>query len=60
VRRIFTGKILGVKMQPKANFDFSKSPIYFYNKRRMTWNQIEGNLPWLYKTIDDILDKSSK
>ena len=40
-----------------SNFDFSKSPIYFYNKRRMSYNQIEANLPWLYKTIDEILDK---
>lgn len=40
-----------------SNFDFTRSPIYFYNKRRMTYNQIEANLPWLYKTIDEILDK---
>jgi Rad3-related DNA helicase len=39
-----------------SHFDFTKSPIYFYNKRRMTYNQIEGNLPWLYETIDKILE----
>jgi len=40
----------------ERHFDFSKSPIYFYNKRRMTYNQIEANLPWLYETIDSILE----
>jgi len=43
-----------IKME--SNFDFSKSPIYFYNKRRMSYNQMEANLPWLYSTIDEILD----
>ena len=40
----------------ESTFDFSKSPIYFYNKRRMSYNQIEANLPWLYSTIDEILN----
>jgi len=40
-----------------SQFNFEKSPIYFYNKKRMTYNQIASNLPWLYETIDDILDK---
>jgi len=39
-----------------SNFDFTKSPIYFYNKRRMTYGQIEANLPWMYETIDKILN----
>ena len=39
-----------------SHFDFTKSPIYFYNQRRMTYNQIEGNLPWLFETINKILD----
>lgn len=38
-------------------FSFEKSPIYYYNKRKMSYNKIEENLPWLYKTINDILDK---
>jgi len=40
-----------------SNFDFSKSPIYFYNKRRMSYNQIDANLPWMFDTINEILDK---
>jgi len=40
-----------------SNFSFEKSPIYFYNKRRMTYNQIEANLPWLYQKLDEILEK---
>jgi Rad3-related DNA helicase len=44
-----------IKME--SHFNFEKSPIYFYNKRRMTYNQIEANLPWLYETIDSILER---
>jgi ATP-dependent DNA helicase DinG len=40
-----------------SSFDFSKSPIYFYNKRKMSYNHINGNLPWLYEQVNDILDK---
>ena len=40
-----------------SNFNFNKSPIYFYNKRRMTYKEINGNLSWLYGKIDEILDK---
>jgi len=40
-----------------SNFNFTKSPIYFYNKRRMSYKQIESNLPWLYERINEILDK---
>jgi ATP-dependent DNA helicase DinG len=40
-----------------SSFDFSKSPIYFYNKRKMSYNHINDNLPWLYEQINDILDK---
>lgn len=41
----------------ESTFDFSKSPIYFYNKRKMSYNHINGNLPWLYEQVNDILDK---
>jgi Rad3-related DNA helicase len=41
----------------ESSFDFSKSPIYFYNKRKMSYNHINGNLPWLYEQVNDILDK---
>ncbi len=44
-----------IKME--SNFDYKKSPIYFYNKRRMTYTQMEANLPWLYERINEILDK---
>jgi len=39
-----------------SQFDFTASPIYFYNKRRMSYKQIEGNLPWMFERIDEILD----
>lgn len=41
----------------ESQFDFSKSPIYFYNKRKMSYNHISENLPWLYEQVNDILDK---
>lgn len=40
-----------------SNFNFDKSPIYFWNKRRMSYKQIESNLPWMYEKINEILDK---
>jgi len=44
-----------IKVQ--STFNFEKSPIYFYNQRRMSYTQIEANLPWLCATINKILDK---
>jgi ATP-dependent DNA helicase DinG len=38
-------------------FDYSKSPIYFYNKHRMSYKEINNNLPWLINKVDEILDK---
>ena len=43
-----------IKME--SSFDFTKSPIYFYNQRRMTYNQIDANLPWLFDKINEILE----
>jgi Rad3-related DNA helicase len=43
-----------IKME--SSFDFSKSPIYFYNRRKMSYNHINDNLPWLCEQINDILD----
>lgn len=40
-----------------SSFNFDKSPIYFYNKRRMSYKEIDNNLPWMYETIDSILSK---
>jgi len=42
-----------IKME--STFDFEKSPIYFFNKRRMSKRDMEGNLPWMYDKIDQIL-----
>jgi ATP-dependent DNA helicase DinG len=41
----------------ESSFDFSQSPIYFYNKRRMSYHNMAANLPWIYETINGILDK---
>ena len=40
----------------ESSFDFSKSPIYFWNKRRMSYKQMEANLPWLYEKINEIIE----
>ena len=36
-------------------FNFEKSPIYFYNSRRMSYNHIDKNLPWLIDKINEII-----
>jgi len=40
----------------ESTFDFSRSPIYYYPKRRMGMKDIEKNMPWLVKTVSDIMD----
>lgn len=40
----------------KSNFDFTESPIFYYNKRKMTYTEIEKNIPWLIKKIEDIIN----
>jgi len=54
IKSIALGGATYIKME--SNFDYTKSPIYFYNKRRMTYTQMEANLPWLYERINEILD----
>jgi Rad3-related DNA helicase len=36
-------------------FDFERSPIYFYNSHRMSYNHIDRNLPWLIDRINEII-----
>lgn len=36
------------------NFDFSNSPIYYFNKRKMSRRYIDENLPWLYDKIIEV------
>lgn len=55
LKSIALNKAKYIKME--SHFDFSKSPIYFYNQRKMSYNHIDRNLPWLYEKIDEILDK---
>ena len=38
-------------------FDFEKSPIYYYPKRRMSYKFLDQNKEWLYSKINEILDK---
>jgi len=40
----------------QSTFDFSKSPIYLYTKRRMSYKHKENTLPWMCNTIDKILE----
>lgn len=39
-----------------SHFDYGKSPIYFYPKRRMSMSQKEKNMPWMQRKIDQILN----
>jgi Rad3-related DNA helicase len=40
-----------------SHFDYSKSPIFFYPKRRMSMSQKDKTLPWATKKVDELLDK---
>jgi Rad3-related DNA helicase len=44
-----------IKME--SLFDFSKSPIYYYPKRRMSYKHIDKNRDWLYAKINEIIEK---
>jgi Rad3-related DNA helicase len=39
-----------------SNFDYEKSPIYFYPKRRMSMSQKEKTLPWAAKKVNELMD----
>lgn len=54
LKSISLGSAKYIKMN--SSFDFSKSPIYFYNKRKMSYKYLEANLPWLNKKINEILE----
>lgn len=38
-----------------SHFDYSKSPIYFYPQRKMSFTHRERNLPWLGSKINEII-----
>jgi Rad3-related DNA helicase len=40
----------------QSTFDFTKSPIYLYTKRRMSYRHKEETLPWMCNKINMILD----
>lgn len=40
-----------------STFDFTKSPIYFFTKHRMSMADKEKNIPWVVEKINDILDE---
>jgi len=40
----------------ESQFNFDKSPIYFYNRRKMSYNYIEQNLPWLQQKVNEIIN----
>jgi ATP-dependent DNA helicase DinG len=44
-------------IKSESLFNYEKSPIYFYNKHRMSYNQIKENLPWLYSKINEIMEQ---
>lgn len=41
----------------KNSFEFNRSPIYFYNVKRMSYKEIDNNLGWLYDKVDEIMSK---
>lgn len=53
IKQISVNSAKYIKLE--SMFDFSNSPIYYYNQRRFSYKTMEQNLPWLYQTIDSIL-----
>jgi len=41
----------------ESQFNFEKSPIYYYNTHRMSYKHIESNLPWLMNKVNEIIEK---
>lgn len=39
-----------------SRFDYTKSPIFLYLKRKMTYNEKEKNFPWVFSTIEKIME----
>jgi len=39
-----------------SKFNFENSPIYFYTGKKMSFNQKEKTLPWIYETINKVLE----
>lgn len=54
IKGISLGGAKYIKLESQFNFD--KSPIYYYNARKMSYKHIESNLPWLIKEINKIIE----
>lgn len=39
-----------------SRFDYTKSPIFLYLKRKMTYREKEKNFPWVFSTIEKIME----
>jgi ATP-dependent DNA helicase DinG len=39
----------------ESQFNFEKSPIYYYNTHRMSYKHIQDNLPWLIDKVNTII-----
>lgn len=55
LKQIAIGNAKYIKLE--SSFQFEKSPIYYYNQRRMSYKHIDTNLPWLNDTIGNIIDE---
>jgi Rad3-related DNA helicase len=43
-----------------STFNFENSPIYLYTKRKMSFSQKEQTLPWIYETVNKVLELHSE
>lgn len=39
-----------------STFNFDKSPVYLYVKRRMSFNEKEKTIPWIFQTTEKVLN----
>lgn len=49
----------GAYIKLPSSFDFSKSPIHYYNQRKMSYNMMEANTPWLVESINNIMNQNA-
>lgn len=41
----------------ESTFNFEKSPIYFYNKIKLSYSNMEKAIPWIQHVVNEILDE---
>lgn len=49
----------GAYIKLPSSFDFSNSPIHYHNYKKMSYNMMEANTPWLIDNINNIMNENA-